>query len=207
MKTLRVKVLRVIDGDTVVVAAGGGFLRSADQRRIRLYGIDAPESSQKGGKESTRHLERLIGSRKKMWMEDHGSDKYGRTVGSLYPKRNRPRNSYNYMMVRDGQARVYMAKAEDKQRFEAAQQEAHRRRRGIWKQKNAQAPWDYRRQNREKEETRARWKFRLVVALVALAGLAALAVTVGSGSVPDQLPLPDVPMPDIPFLSDILSLI
>ena len=58
MKTARteqVTLLRIIDGDTVEVQRRGGFLSTGANERIRLYGIDAPESSQKGGGDATEY--------------------------------------------------------------------------------------------------------------------------------------------------------
>ena len=145
----RVKILRVIDGDTLEVETGGGLMQKSQRTRIRMYGIDAPESSQKGGPESTRHLERLIGSHRNAWMNASATDQYGRTVGLVYPKRGKPQNSYNFRMVRDGQAWVYMAGAADRSRYEEAEAQAKAKRRGIWKnQKSQQAPWAYRRRRK-----------------------------------------------------------
>ena len=53
-KRKKATLLRIVDGDTVEVALGGGLFRSPKTARIRLYGIDAPESSQKGSKSPPR---------------------------------------------------------------------------------------------------------------------------------------------------------
>ena len=66
-KRRNVQLTRIIDGDTVEVLAPRGLLRREKGERIRLYGIDAPESAQKGGSESTKHLRKIIGSNKKVW--------------------------------------------------------------------------------------------------------------------------------------------
>ena len=73
------------------------------------------------------------------------------------------------MMVRDGQARAYMANASDRERFQKAEEEAARRGSGIWKKKNTVAPWDYRRAERERDKSRSRMKLILVIILVATA--------------------------------------
>jgi endonuclease YncB( thermonuclease family) len=49
-------VQRVIDGDTLIVRA-----KDAEDIKIRLYGIDAPESGQEGGEAATKSLRSLQG--------------------------------------------------------------------------------------------------------------------------------------------------
>ena len=68
MNRKQVRMLRVIDGDTIEVLVRRGPFRQARKDRIRLYGIDAPETSQAEGNEATNHLKQLIGSHRKMWM-------------------------------------------------------------------------------------------------------------------------------------------
>ena len=177
-----VKMTRVIDGDTVVVDTGGGLFRRRRSERVRLYGIDAPETSQNGGKESTEHLERLIGSNRKMWMETVDTDQYGRTVGLLHRRKGRPDDSYNYMMVRDGQARAYMARPQDRMRFQEAEKEAARRRWGIWRERKTTAPWEYRREQKRREKTGSRLKLVLILALMGAIAAAALYLKLTGGA-------------------------
>ena len=172
--TMRVKVLRIIDGDTIEVEAGGGILMKSRRERIRMYGIDAPESSQKGGKESTKHLEKMIGSRSNAWMNRVSTDQYGRTVGLVYPNRGKPQDSYNFRMVRDGQAQAYMTAAADRKRYQEAEAQAKDKRRGIWKNEKSQKPWEYRRKQRESQKNRRKLKLILVMA-AAIAAAAAYA--------------------------------
>ena len=169
-----VKMTRIIDGDTVVVETGRGLFRRPGSERIRLYGIDAPESSQHGGKESTEHLKRIIGSNLKMWMETVNTDQYGRTVGLLHRRKGRPDDSYNYMMVRDGQARAYMTRPQDRRRFQEAEEEAARRRWGIWRERKATAPWEYRRKQKRREKSSGRLKLVLILVLTGAIAAAAL---------------------------------
>jgi micrococcal nuclease len=176
MNRKQVRMLRIIDGDTIEVLVRRGLFQQARKERIRLYGMDAPETAQAEGSDSTNHLKKLIGSHRKMWMNGMGGDQYGRTIGLIYRKKNRPEESYNYMMVRDGQARAYMANPNDQERFQKAEEEAARRGSGIWKKKNTVAPWDYRQAERERNKSRSRMKLILVVTLaaIALVGLAYL---------------------------------
>ena len=53
MNRKQVRMLRVIDGDTIEVLVRRGPFRQARKDRIRLYGIDAPETSQAEGNEAS----------------------------------------------------------------------------------------------------------------------------------------------------------
>ena len=73
---------RIVDGDTIDISG----------QRIRLNGIDAPESRQtcimdnqlwRCGEAATEALRRLIGN-SPVRCEDQGSDRYGRMIGQCY---------------------------------------------------------------------------------------------------------------------------
>uniref|UniRef100_I2Q0M2 Micrococcal nuclease-like nuclease n=1 Tax=Desulfovibrio sp. U5L TaxID=596152 RepID=I2Q0M2_9BACT len=77
----RVTVVRVLDGDTCVLADG---------RRLRLAGIDAPEMAHSGNPaqyyavEATSLLARLtLGQPLGLALVGEGADRYGRTLGAL----------------------------------------------------------------------------------------------------------------------------
>ena len=71
------KVHHVIDGDTVIVAT---FWRKI---KIRLDSIDCPEQDQHRGDIAKYGLIKLIGGRR-ILLEEHGQDQYGRTVATIY---------------------------------------------------------------------------------------------------------------------------
>ena len=89
MYEYRVKVIKVVDGDTVDVDIDLGFGVWLKKQRIRLFGIDAPESR-------TRDLdEKRYGLKAKEWLKERLSDgailktrldkkgKYGRILGEF----------------------------------------------------------------------------------------------------------------------------
>jgi endonuclease YncB( thermonuclease family) len=89
----KVKVVRVIDGDTVDVMIDLGF-NVWIENRIRLFGIDAPETrtkdleeKEKGNASKVRLEELLSGesdSSGRLTLTSHGVDKYGRCLGTFY---------------------------------------------------------------------------------------------------------------------------
>ena len=173
---------RVIDGDTIEITQGRGFFRQPQKHRIRLYGIDAPESSQKGGPQSTKFLTQLIGTSKKIWLNSVKTDQYGRTVGLIYKRKRQPHKSYNIQMVQGGHAHAYMLEGDDKVVYETAEAEAKGRRRGMWRQAEITNPWDYRRAQRVKDERKNNAANFVAIAIaLALVGLAIFILFKNSG--------------------------
>ena len=76
-KSIVGKVTRVSDGDTIWVTDAAG------KHKIRLDKIDAPESDQPFGKESTQFLNDLVYG-KKVEVRWTAKDKYGRILGVVY---------------------------------------------------------------------------------------------------------------------------
>lgn len=70
------RVVRVIDGDTYEVLAGGQVLR------VRLLGVDAPEASQPFGHQATDSVRALLGTRLVL-LQRQRTDLYGRTLGMV----------------------------------------------------------------------------------------------------------------------------
>ncbi len=131
------RVVRVTDGDTVVVLGSGNV-----QHKIRLIGIDAPERGQAYGKASGRHLsERVAG--KHVVVEYEKRDWYKRIVGKVLLSGE----DVNLGQIEAGLAWHYkkyerVQSAEDRKRYSRAEIEA---RRGLWREQNPVPPWEWRR--------------------------------------------------------------
>lgn len=129
-------VRHVYDGDTVLLVG-----RKQGELKLRLYGIDAPESVQPFGKVARRVLMyKLLG--REITAEIRDRDRYGRSVAVL----RLGRRDINAEMVREGMAWAYRQYlngpyASEYIRFEEL---ARRQRRGLWKQDNPQPPWEFR---------------------------------------------------------------
>ncbi len=76
-KVLEVRVIRVVDGDTLVVAAADSL-----NFKVRLHGIDAPECGMPFGLEAQRHLESLVLGTTVQLM-NRGPDRYHRVVAGV----------------------------------------------------------------------------------------------------------------------------
>ena len=169
-RTEQVKLLRIIDGDTVEVQRRRGILATGAKERIRLYGIDAPESAQKGGDDATKYLGKIIGGRTRIWLEAVATDQYGRTVGVISRKRGDRLRSYNYDMVKGGHAHCYMVDPADREAYTQAENYAKEKRRGLWRARKVQVPRAFRVQSQQSQRRNAKIKlFLLTVAGLALA--------------------------------------
>ncbi len=146
--TIEGRVVAVADGDTIVVLDIAGV-----QHRVRLLGIDAPELGQPGGYRSKDSLWRLVYERS-VRVEWNKIDNYGRRVGKLWVA---PPDCPNCGATLDagleqltiGRAwwfRRFAAEqsAEDRGRYEFAEQEARSRKAGLWRSGNPVPPWEWR---------------------------------------------------------------
>lgn len=134
------EVVGVFDGDTVTVLDANRV-----QHKVRLAGIDAPESHQPFGTRSKQHLARLT-YRQPVEVEWHKLDRYGRLVGKLRVAGV----DMNRVQVEAGLAWHYVAyqreqSEADRRAYAAAEQAAREARLGLWADARPQAPWDYRR--------------------------------------------------------------
>ena len=130
------KVTRVSDGDTVWVSDSLG------RHKVRLNRIDAPESDQPFGKESTAHLKLLIGG-KTVRVEYEKLDQYGRILGIIYLGET----DVNLQMVRDGCAWHYRH-FDNTPSYAEAEREARSAKRGLWASGTAINPYEWRKSRR-----------------------------------------------------------
>ena len=131
------RILAVSDGDTVTALLDG------QRVKIRLWGIDAPESAQEHGLDSKAALAELVMD-KDVAVEDRGGDKYGRRLAVLRVAGD----SVNVRMVQLGWAWWYRRYAPRAGEFEAAELVAREARVGVWGDEEPVAPWDFRRRER-----------------------------------------------------------
>jgi endonuclease YncB( thermonuclease family) len=130
-----VGVASVIDGDTIEIHG----------QRIRLHGIDAPESSQtcldadgqkwRCGQRAALALQDLIG-RRTVTCDERDVDRYGRVVGRCLVDEI----DINEWLVAEGLALAYRHYSMD---YVAAEATARAARRGMWAG-TFEPPWDWR---------------------------------------------------------------
>jgi endonuclease YncB( thermonuclease family) len=138
------QVARVIDGDTVIIS------RSWRDIIIRLDSIDCPEDGQPWGDIAKYGLIKLIGG-KKVHLEEHGIDKYGRTLATIYIWHQDKSEwlNVNERMVTLGHAwvmrRFYDHLPSDRQeKLNRLERWARSKKMGLWQTLNPIPPWKWR---------------------------------------------------------------
>jgi len=148
-QTLTGRVVSVADGDTITV------LDSTDtQHRIRLEGIDAPESHQAFGSRSKQNLSEMIFG-KDVTVVYQKTDQYGRLVGKILLDGR----DVNLEQVKAGMAWHYKEyereqTPEDRELYAKAEDEARAARRGLWVDADPIEPSQFRREQRQERQSR-----------------------------------------------------
>lgn len=145
--TIPCTVVRVVDGDTFHCR-----LSSGENVRVRLIGVDTPESSDnpkarrdaersgqsleeiiKMGRASAEFTKRVLPRGETVYLEFdvQKTDRYGRLLAYVWLRDGR---MLNELIVREGYAMVYTIPPNVKyqERFLQAQREAREKRRGLW---------------------------------------------------------------------------
>jgi endonuclease YncB( thermonuclease family) len=135
-QTIRVRVTRVVDGDTIDVRSFGRTRRR--RYRVRLLGIDSPEVFGRvecGGRRASAHLRRLASGRRARLRTDPSQDTFDRYGRLLAYVRLRRGPDAALAQLRAGWARVYVYRGRPFRRvreFRRAQRSARRADRGVW---------------------------------------------------------------------------
>lgn len=90
MYEYKVSVVKVVDGDTIDVDIDLGFGMVYKKQRVRMVGIDTPESRTRNkveklfGKASKKHLKKLLEECESVSLVSHDKGKFGRILGELF---------------------------------------------------------------------------------------------------------------------------
>ena len=129
------KVIKVSDGDTLWLLCDG----ATNKTKVRLDGVDAPESTQEYGKESAEFASRLV-FEKQACLVEKGKDKDGRTLGVVITSDLKVLNNE---LIKEGFAWHYKQYSKDATLAELEVQ-AREQKFGLWKSSAPLAPWIYR---------------------------------------------------------------
>ena len=134
------KVVGVSDGDTITVLDD-----QKRQHKIRLEGIDAPESNQDFGSRSKQSLSDLVFG-KTVTVTSAKKDRYGRVLGKV----TLDGKNINLKQINRGLAWFYINFAielnpEDATAYGKAEAQARYEKRGLWADDSPVPPWDFRR--------------------------------------------------------------
>lgn len=138
-------IYNVVDGDSLLARTYNDV--NSKKIKVRLWGIDSPEWNQHFSKESKAFMKKMVQG-KIVKIESRGYDKYGRLLGIIYLDNNQ---TVNYLAVEEGQAWVhsYYCDEEICDEWLLAQDNAKRKKKGLWQNDNPIAPWIWK--NKEKK--------------------------------------------------------
>ena len=145
---LKGKVVSVHDGDTLTL-----FDNDLAFTKIRLYGVDTPESRQTGGQAATNALRSLI-LFQQVEVTVVDKDRYGRSVAlvALADKKDTKGDPLlvNEELVRQGHAWVYgqYCKQPRCREWKRLESRAREQRLGLWRDNNPIPPWRWRQNHR-----------------------------------------------------------
>lgn len=128
-----VDVVDVTDGDTLTVEGAAGHTET-----VRLWGVDAPETSQPYGSDATA-VARKVAEGKRVDVELIERDHYGRVIGRVHVDGT----TLGRTLTRSGYAwhgRRYPTSSQ----LKANEQKARREGRGLWSQSHPVPPWRHR---------------------------------------------------------------
>ena len=131
------RVVKVSDGDTFTL-----LTKDLKQIKVRMYGIDAPESKQAFGEKSRLFLAGMIAG-KEVVLEIKDTDKYGRTVAKVKTDNV---EDVGLEMLKAGMAWHYSYYDKTKAYIQA-EKEAKEKKVGLWIDKNPINPYDFRKRN------------------------------------------------------------
>lgn len=108
----KAKLIRIVDGDTIDAQIDLGFDVFVN-KRIRLWGINAPETRSKdkdevsAGKKTLMRLASILAlSGGEFEVITHGDGKYGRCLGEIYVEDFQ--ESVNQLLINEGLAKEYI---------------------------------------------------------------------------------------------------
>jgi endonuclease YncB( thermonuclease family) len=134
-----VRVVKVIDGDSLKVERGGRHFQ------VRLWGIDAPEWRQDFAAQAKAVCRDLVAG-KKILLEEKYGDAYGRTVAVVRVDGT----VLNEELVKRGMAWVHIRYCDEEvcTRWRVLEAEAKRLQLGLWNDPEPVPPWRWKSQRR-----------------------------------------------------------
>ena len=129
------KVVGIADGDTFTI-----LTEDMQRIKVRVYGIDCPESGQDYGNVAKHYTSDLIFG-KQVYIQDKGKDRYERTLGIVFTLLDSV--CLNTALLTAGLAWHY--KHFDKnQEWAELEQQARNNKKGLWERADVVVPWEWR---------------------------------------------------------------
>ncbi|BCS88937.1 thermonuclease family protein [Pseudodesulfovibrio sediminis] len=145
VKAQNVNFIKIIDGDSLLVEAGGRSLE------VRLIGVDAPEFRQEYGREAKEFSLRFcFGQKLRLEFDKDLLDRYGRVLAYVY----KGDEMLNQAIIKAGLAIAVNVKPNSRyySRFKATEKQARKNKHGFWLKGGLDmTPAQWRRKNKKRK--------------------------------------------------------
>lgn len=132
------KVIGIKDGDTIVILIDGKI-----QKTLRLAEVDCPENGQPFGKNAKHYTSsQVFGKNIDFWETD--VDRYGRSIAKVFYDDGKYLSAE---IIKSGYGWWYHWFSNDK-RLQNLEINAKQNSLGLWSDKNAMSPWEWRKLNK-----------------------------------------------------------
>lgn len=133
------RVVGISDGDTITVLLDGNI-----QQKLRLAEVDCPEKRQPFGKNAKQFTSDKVFGKQIIFTETN-RDRYGRSVAKVYYDNGKYLSAE---IIKAGYGWWYYAYSKNID-LGKMQDTAKIKKRGLWQDKKAVSPWDFRKEQRE----------------------------------------------------------
>lgn len=132
------RVVAVSDGDTITIEP----IKGGDRSRVRLHGIDAPETNQPYGQAAKKFVtDAVLFKEVDVQVTPQGQDRYGRIIAVIEIPGV---GVLQELLLTAGLAWVYTQYCRNCDDWEGMQAEAKRQQKGLWAGENPVPPWEWR---------------------------------------------------------------
>lgn len=136
------KVIKIKDGDTIVV-----LLANKSQQTLRLAEVDCPENGQAFGSNARQFTANQVFGKSVVFYKI-GKDRYGRGVAGVFYDGDK---YLSKEIVKAGFGWWYF-KASKNTELQKLQDEAQQKKLGLWSDTKAIAPWEFRKNKKNKKK-------------------------------------------------------
>ncbi|REC73421.1 nuclease [Chryseobacterium elymi] len=133
------KVVGISDGDTITVLLDGNV-----QKKLRLAEVDCPENRQPFGKNAKKFTSEQVFAKNIRFIETN-KDRYGRSVAKIYYDNGKYLSAE---IIKAGYGWWYYSYSKNTD-LGKMQETAKNKKLGLWQDKKAISPWDFRKEQRE----------------------------------------------------------
>jgi len=132
------RVVSVADGDTIILEP----IEGGDRAKVRLHGIDCPESNQPYGQAAKTFVSQAVLFKKvDVQATPQGKDRYGRIIAVVEIPGV---GVLQELLLEAGLAWVYPQYCKDCGAWEAMETEARSQKKGLWVAEKPIGPWEWR---------------------------------------------------------------